>query len=232
MRATGQHEHGAPDMDADQPSPDNNVEARAAEAAAIRRRWITLGEMLAVAAVIISALTLYLNWTERSDSQAQKEAESIHAATRAATLTLGAEAAAKGARLDLKPVADDQQVLGQTIRFPAEFGIDPVETTGEARIEARWFEDSLKKARNKAGLPDDSRGDERLPVVITTRFLADGDEREDVALYDIGYTIKGRILGGHALDLRGLSLVRHVKADSAPSELAARASRLLPATKD
>lgn len=219
-------------MDADQPSPDNSIEARAAEAAAIRRRWITLGEMLAVAAVIISALTLYLNWTERSDSQAQKAAESTHAATRAATLTLGAQAAAKGARLDLKPVADDQQVLGQTIRFPAGFGIDPVETTGEARIEAGWFEDSLKKARNKAGLPDDSRGDERLPVVITTRFLADGEERQDVALYDIGYTIKGKLLGGHALDLRGLSLVRHVKASSAPAELAARASRLLPVKKD
>ena len=39
---------------------------QAAEAAAIRRRWITLGEVLAVAAVLISALTFWNSYQERS----------------------------------------------------------------------------------------------------------------------------------------------------------------------
>lgn len=215
-------------MDANQPSTESKIEARAEEAAAIRRRWLSLGETLAVAAVLISALTLWLNWSERSDSQAEKTAESRQAASRAATLTLGAQSAGKGERLDLRPALADQQVLGQTIRFPAALGLDPVETTGEPRIETGWFEDALKKARNKAGLPDDSRGDERLPVVISTRFLSGGQQHDDLALYDIGYTIKGRMLGGHSLALRGVSLVKHVKAGSASGELAARAGRLLP----
>lgn len=42
-------------------SPEAKQETRKEEAARIRRRWITLGELLAVAAVLISALTLYLN---------------------------------------------------------------------------------------------------------------------------------------------------------------------------
>jgi len=221
-------------MDAEQSSPESKIEARAAaaEAAEIRRRWLTLGEILAVVAVVISALTLWLNWAERSDTTAQKTAESSQAARQAATLTLSAQSTAKGDRLTLRPASSDQQVQGQTIRFPAALGLDPVETTGEPRIEAGWFESALKKMRNRAGLPDDSRGDERLPVIVTTTFLADGAQHEDVALYDIGYTIKGKMFSGHVLDLRGLSLVKHVKAASAATELSARAARLLPATKD
>jgi predicted negative regulator of RcsB-dependent stress response len=36
------------------------------EAAAIRRRWITLGEILAVIAVLISGLTLWNSYSDRS----------------------------------------------------------------------------------------------------------------------------------------------------------------------
>lgn len=221
-------------MDAEQSSPESKSEARAAaaEAAEIRRRWLTLGEILAVVAVVISALTLWLNWAERSDTTAQKTAESSQAAKQAATLTLSAQWTAKGDRLALKPASSDQQVQGQTISFPAALGLDPVETTGEPRIEAGWFESALKKMRSRAGLPDDSRGDERLPVIVTTTFLADGSQHEDVALYDIGYTIKGKLFSGHALDLRGLSLVKHVKAGNAAAELSARAAHLLPVKKD
>src|SRR5690606_19675623 len=158
----------------DQPSPESRTEARAEEAAAIRRRWLTLGEMLAVLAVTISALTLWLNWSDRSYNRMDKAAESSRAARRAAMLTLSSESIDKGERLDLRPLSADQQVLGQVISFPAPLDIDPVETSGEPRIEARWFEDALKKARERAGLRDDSRGDERLPLVVTTRFMVDG----------------------------------------------------------
>jgi len=213
-------------MDDPNAGRDGSKESRAAEAAAIRRRWINLGEIIAVLAVLISAATLWLNWSEHSGSQAEKAAESSRAASRAATLTLTAEPAAGGARLDLKPTAGEQVVEDQTIRFPASLGIDPVQTTGEPRIEARWFEGPLKKARGKAGLPDDSRGDARLPVLIETRFLADGQTHRDSALYDIGYTIKGGFLGGHELTLRGLALVRRTKS-SDPGALDSRWRKLI-----
>src|SRR3546814_3299470 len=40
---------------------------------------------------------------------------------------------------------------------------------------------------------DASKGDERLPVAITTRYLADGALQSDVALYDLGYVLEGQI---------------------------------------
>ena len=187
-------------------TPETPKEARAAEAAAIRRRWISLGEMLAVLAVGISALTLYLNWSDKQDERADKASESRKASARASKLVLNAKADGDD-RLLLVPAAPDQIVQGQTIVFPGALGVAPVSTTGEPRIEAHWFEDALKKAREKAKLPDDSVGDEKLPVVITTRFVVNGDAREDSAVYDIGYGMAGRWLAGHDVTLRGLSLV-------------------------
>ncbi|WP_404337680.1 hypothetical protein AB2M62_02980 [Sphingomonas sp. MMS12-HWE2-04] len=203
------------------------AEVRAAEAAAIRRRWITLGEVLAVIAVLISGLTLWNSWSERSDSAAVKTADAQRATTRAATLVLVAADAGER-KLALKPVSAEQSVQSQKIAFPTSLGAPPAETTGEPRIEAEWFERGLKKARERADLPDNSRGDERLPVVITTRFLVDGEPHEDVALYDIGYTISGRLIAGHSVTLRGLSLVSHVKSGDAQATLDARWARLLP----
>jgi hypothetical protein len=207
----------------------SKVEERAAEAAAIRGRWITLGEILAVLALLISALTLWLNWSERSVSEAEKAAESHRAVVRGATLTLSAQSAAKGERVDVRPSSADQLVQEQTIYFPAALGVGEVEITGEPRIEARWFADSLKHVREKAGLPDDSRGDERLPVLIQTRFLVDGQSYQDTGLYDVGYTISGRILGGHNVTLRGLSLVRRVESNQARKALDARWKKRFPA---
>jgi hypothetical protein len=189
-------------------------EARAQEAAAIRRRWITLGEVLAVLAVLISGLTLYLNWAQQSDERADKVAENRRASTKAAILVLNAEAV-NDDRLVLKPAADGQIVQSQNFRFPAAVGVAPVDTTGDPRIEAGWFESGLKNAREKARLPDDSVGDERLPVAITTQFMVDGEPHEDVAVYDIGYGVAGRLLSGHRVMLRGLSRVASVKGANA-----------------
>lgn len=216
-------------IDPDPPSPAEasaRAELRAAEAAATRRRWVTLAEVLAVLAVLISALTLWNSWSERSDSKAVKTAEAERASTRAATLVL--VAVRRGDRtLALKPSADEQSVQSQTIAFPTALHAAPAQTTGEPRIEAGWFEDGLKKAREAAGLADNSRGDERLPIVISTRFLVDGEPHEDVALYDIGYTISGRLIAGHSVKLRGLSLVKRVHGAEAQTTLAARWDRLL-----
>jgi hypothetical protein len=211
----------------DQFTADAKAEVRAAEAAAIRRRWITLGEVLAVIAIVISGLTLWNSWSERRDSAAVKSADAQRTSTRAATLVLIAADSGERA-LTLKPVSAEQSVQSQKMLFPTALGAAPAQTTGEPRIEAAWFDRALIKAREAAHLPDNSRGDERLPVVITTRFLVDGEAHEDVALYDIGYTVSGRLLSGHNVTLRGLSLVTRVKSGSAQAKLDARWSELFP----
>ena len=223
-------------MSDNQPTPDlppqtpaeAKAEERAAETAAIRRRWITLGEVLAVIAVVISGLTLWNSWSERSDTRAEQSADAQRASARAATLVLVTADTGKHS-LALKPASVEQSVQSQKLIFPTALGVAPAQTTGEPRIEGDWFEPALKKARETAHLPDNSRGDERLPVAIVTRFLVDGEPHEDVALYDIGYTISGRLLGGHSVSLRGLSLVARVKGSNAQARVDARWKELLPA---
>ncbi|MBO9723416.1 MAG: hypothetical protein J7530_03455 [Novosphingobium sp.] len=202
------------------------AEARADEAAAIRRRWITLGEVLTVIAVTISGLTLWNNWSQRSETEASRSADARRASTRAAMLVL--TASGSGDDLGLKPASADQSVQSQHIAFPSALALPPAETTGEPRIEAAWFERALKKARKDANLSDDSRGDERLPVLVTTRFLVDGASHEDIAIYDIGYSISGHWLGGHSITLRGVSLVSHVGERQGQAALDVRWKKNLP----
>jgi hypothetical protein len=201
-------------------TPETPAAERAkAEAAATRRRWITLGELLAVLAVVISALTLWNNYSERAHQEADRSASASKAAQQARTLLLRSQPADGGRRLDIQPVDRAQTIQSMTILFPTALDTTPAETTGDARIEADWFGDALRRARKAKGRPDSTKGDERLPVAITTRYLADGDVRTDVAIYNLGYVLEGRLLGGSTVRLRGLSLVERTSADKAQKQL-------------
>lgn len=70
-----------------------------------------------------------------------------------------------------------------------------------------------------------------MPVAITTRYLVDGEPHEDVTIYDVGYSVAGRLLSGHSVTLRGLSLVSRVKNDDAQKLLDARWAKLTPPSK-
>ena len=47
-----------------------------AEAARVRRRWINLGELVAVLALVISALTLWNSYRERTTNEAEHAQQS------------------------------------------------------------------------------------------------------------------------------------------------------------
>ena len=185
-----------------------------------RLRWVTLGEAIAVAAVMISALTLYLGWQDRRQDRADKAAEAART-TAPEPFALRATMAREGASLAIAAVADTQVIQTQTIRFPPALQLQPVVTNGDPRIEASWFASSLKAARRKRDLPGDTRGDARLPVMIETDYLARDRVSTARAYYDVGYVLEGRLLGGRTLRLRGLSLI-----GQAPSGTAAADRRL------
>lgn len=190
-----------------------------AEAAAIRRRWITLGELLAVAAVVISGLTLWNSYQERSGAEAEKAAARQAQAAEAQTLLLRATPDAKGESLALVPADAEQTIQTQSVRFPAALGVAAVDTVAEPRIEAGWFaKPLLRLLDDQEGA--DSPGDKRLPVAITTSFVADGATHSDTALYYLGYRIEeGGLFDGARIRLRGLSLIARVPAKAAPARL-------------
>jgi hypothetical protein len=189
------------------------------EAAERRRRlrWLTLAEILGVSALVISALTLWNSYSERKHGEEARTAENRAASVKARSLILRAQVEKDGDRLALEPTGN-QVIQGQTITFPKALGVDPVDST-DPRIEARWFEEGLKKARRAAGEDERPRGDARLPVAITTRFTVDGEVAEDVTLYDVGYGTSSGFLGGTSVKLRGLSLIGRSPAKIAGARL-------------
>lgn len=196
---------------------DRQSKAEAAEAAAVRRRWITLGEILGVAAVVISGLTFWNSYSERRNSEVERASEERSADVRARSLVLRGTVDAGGEMLALSATGE-QVIQDQTVMFPSALELDPVEVTNP-RIEADWFDGAVREARREAGQRDEDAGDERLPVAITTRYVVGGDSFSDVSLYDVGYVVKERFLRGGTVRLRGLSLIGRASAETAQARL-------------
>jgi hypothetical protein len=204
--------------------PPPSIPEEKAEAARTRRRWLTLAEILGVAAVTISALTLWNNYQHRSAEEARLEAEEAErakarekASMAAQALLLRATPDRDGRRLSLEPADPAQAIQEQRILFPAPLGIDPIETVSVPRIEADWFRRALLRV---VGEGADRRGDARLPVAIETRFFVAGERHSDIAIYDIGYRIEGGgLLDGDEVRLRGLARVGAVPAGEVQARL-------------
>jgi hypothetical protein len=160
---------------------------------------VSLGEGVAVAAVVISGLGLYNTWG-RTPTPAPTTAPT----RKTPPLVLRATVAADGARLALSPVSAAKVVQSQTIAFPATLGLAPVETTGNPRIEAGWVDEALRKAADTGK----AASDRRVPILITTRYIEGDAEKTDSAVYQLGYGLRaGGLLGGKRVALKGLSLV-------------------------
>jgi hypothetical protein len=188
------------------------------EAAAIRRRWITLGEVLAVVAVLISGLTLWNSYQERNSAEAERAASKQEEKAKAKTLVLRAAADKEGKRLTVTALDQEQAIQSQTIAFPTALGASAVDSVIAPRIEAKWLEAPAKKVRSAEG--KETAGDRRMPVAITTSFVSEGETYNDTALYDIGYKLEGGgLLDDVDVTLRGLSLIEHVPATKAKARL-------------
>lgn len=183
-----------------------------------RLRWVTLGEAVAVAAVIISGLGLWNNYQDRREARAEKAAEASRA-TAPTPFHLRAGTSADGSTLALSPVGTDHVIQGQTLRFPPSFKLSPVSTTSDTRIEASWFASALKDDRHSRQLPEETQGDERVPVMIETEYLAGDTALKARAFYDIGYALEGHFLRGASVKLRGLSLIGKAPASDAAADL-------------
>lgn len=195
-------------------SDDPQTPAERNEAAAIRRRWITLGEILAVVGVLISGLALWNSWSERSSAEQERIAEKAKQANVSRILLL--KSSGGGKRLALTAHDPDQAIQGQTLVFASALGLGAFETT-EPRIEAEWVKRAIKKAREK---DRKVRGDSRMPVAITTRFVADRRSFTDTALYDVGYQERdGGLFGGSEVELKGLSLIGRTNSAEAQRRL-------------
>lgn len=168
-----------------------------AEAAATRRRWVSLAELVGVAGLIIAALGLWLGWSDRRADDSAKQAEQ---ATEAKVRTLVMlKASTDGDELKLTDPAHDVQEID--VRFPTSLGV-AAQTDVDPAIKAGWFADALLKLTD--GGADNQTG--HLPVLITATYWDADVQRHDSAIYNVVWKIEGRVLRGRSLRLEGLKL--------------------------
>ena len=171
-----------------------------AEQKRTRRRWLNLAELLAIAGVVIAALTLWSNWQDRRADQQEKVAERADAARVKSAVLLDGTVEDGGRRLKL--VDADHPVRSIDVRFPAALGADPHQALVEPRIEADWIEAPLLKLTD--GGKDAREG--RVPVLITADWWDADQHRSSRAIYDLVWRTEGRFLRGRALRLEGVVL--------------------------
>ncbi len=165
-----------------------------------RRRWITLAEVVAVAGVVIAALTLYSNWQERRDTAADKAIEQASATRDKTRFVLrGTPAADKRAimltREEAHPLGDIR------VTFPTALGVSPQDSVTQT-IPVDWFDDALRKATD--GGADDLTG--RLPVLIRYTYFTDDQPTTRQAIYDLVWQTHGRRFKSRAVELLDLRL--------------------------
>jgi len=150
-----------------------------------RRRWVTLAEVVAVAGVVIAALTLYSNWQERREAAADKAVEQA-SATRDKTRFVLRGTVAKDQR-SVALVREEAHPLGDIrITFPTALGVAPQDSVTQT-IELKGFEAGLRSATD--GGPDTRTG--RLPVLIRYTYFTDDQPTTRQAIYDLVWKTEG-----------------------------------------
>lgn len=166
------------------------------EAAATRRRWINLGEFVAVAGLVIGGIGLWLNWSDRRTDQTEKQAKKTAEVRAASRYDI---AATVGPKDDLVFAHDERHALGDiTFAFPAALGIG-TRTTPAQSVPKDWYERALLKATD--GGADARTG--TLPVLATVAYWDGDTERTTRGIYDIVWRTQGGGLFGRSLHILG-----------------------------
>ena len=158
-----------------------------------RRRWVTFGEIIGVAALIISALGLWITWRGTQDDKPTRVVEQ----RQAIPLTLRGSAVRDGRELVLAPVEPGHALESLTLSIAT---LPPIEVGSDGRLDAGDVEAVLKD-RDR-----DRKGAGKVPVRIAARYVEMGAERGGGGAYVLRYRWEGGgLFGGRSLRLVGLS---------------------------
>jgi hypothetical protein len=158
-----------------------------------KRRLINLGELIALAALVVSAIGVWIAWKSSGNDQPTKVVEQ----RQAIPLTLRAKADRDGRELEISPVEAGHALQSLTLRIS---GATPIEIGSDGGLSAGDLESALKD-RDK-----DVKGNRSIPVRIDARYVEMGKDRRASGSYVLRYRWEGGgLLGGRSLRLTGLS---------------------------
>ena len=159
-----------------------------------RRRWINLGELIALAALIVSALGVWISWKGNDQDKPTRIVEQ----RQSIPLTLRGKREDDGTRLAISPVEPSHALESLTVKLP---GASPMEVGSDGELNA----DDVK-----AALPgrDKEPKNRTLSVSaqITAHYVEAGKEKTASGTYTLRYQRKGGgLFGSDSLHLVSLS---------------------------
>ena len=159
-----------------------------------RRRWINLGELIALAALIVSALGVWIAWKSSNQDKPTRIVEQRSAIP----LALRGVADGDGGTLTIMPAdpAHALESLEVTIK-----GAAPIEIGSDGRLQASDVEGALKNRDKEA-----KEVTHNVPLRIDARYVEGGAERRGGGSYVLRYRWEGGgLFGGRSLHLLSLS---------------------------
>jgi hypothetical protein len=164
------------------------------ESQARRRRWINLGELIALAALIVSAVGVWIAWKNSSEDKPTRVVEQRSAVP----LALRGTADGDGRSLTIAP-ADPSHAL-QSLRLTIN-GAAPIDVGSDGRLSASDVEAALKGREKEAKDVTHS-----VPVRIDARYVELGSDRRRGGAYTLRYKWEGGgLFGGRSIRLVGLA---------------------------
>lgn len=159
-----------------------------------RRRLINLGELIALAALIVSALGVWITWKSSNQDKPTRVVEQ-HSSV---PLALRGSVDQDGSTLTIVP-ADPAHAL-ESLRMTIK-GSAPIDAGGDGRVSARDVQAALNGHDKE---PKDVT--QSVPVRIDASYVEAGTERRGGGTYRLRYKWEGGgLIGGRSLRLVGLS---------------------------
>lgn len=159
-----------------------------------RRRLINLGELIALAALIVSAAGVWISWKNSDEDKPTRIVEQ----RQSIPLTLRAKAQNDGQTLEISPVEPTHALESLTVTVA---GAPAIEVGSDGQLGAGDVEAALK-GHDK----DPKDRTLSVPVRIQAHYVEAGKERRGGGAYTLRYRWEGGgLFGGRSLHLVGLS---------------------------
>ena len=159
-----------------------------------RRRWINLGEVIAIAALAVSAIGVWVAWKSSKNDGPTRVVEQ----RQAIPLTLRARREDDGRRLEISPIESSHALESLTVTIQ---GASPISIGSDGELAASDVESALS-----------DRGEEpknrtlSVRAKIDARYVEMGKEKSSSGSYTLRYQWKsGGLFSGRSLHLVGLS---------------------------
>ncbi len=159
-----------------------------------RRRWITLAETIALAALIVSALGVWIAWK----SSSQDKPTRVFEQKQAILLSLRGAASSDGSTLTITPADPGHGLESLTLTIK---GASPIQIGSDGRLQSSDVESALKER------PKENKGvTYSVAARIEAHYVELGTDKSSAGNYVLRYKWEGGgLFGGRSIRLVSLS---------------------------